>query len=213
MISDAEREIQYPNLRLQAEAYISGMWVFLASEVLFFGTLFVGYTVMRVWYVKGFVAGSSHLHLWIGASNTAILFASSFTMSLALHAIQQGRPRLLAALLVLTALLGMAFDSLKGLEYVLTAHEGLFPGPGFTYTGPAPVHQVEMFFFLYFVMTGLHAVHLILGVGVLLALAIQAWRGRFTATDHLPVFLAEMYWNFVDLVWIFLFPLFYLVTR
>jgi cytochrome c oxidase subunit 3 len=186
------------------------MWAFLLTEVMFFGGLFVSYTVYRTAYLAGFIAGSQHLNVLLGTLNTAVLLSSSLTMALAVHAAQEGHTRLLSRFLLLTMLLGLGFLGIKGYEYVLEYHESLVPVLNFAYTGPhAP--QVKLFMIFYFVMTSLHALHMLIGLSLLTVLVVLAWRRRFSTTYHTPVEVIGLYWHFVDIVWIFLYPLLYLV--
>jgi cytochrome c oxidase subunit 3 len=189
-----------------------GMWVFLLTEVMFFGGLFLGYTVYRSAYPQAFAEASHHLDIWLGSTNTAVLIASSLSMALAVHSAQTNERRGLIRFLLLTILLGLVFLGIKGTEYLHKFGEHLIPGANFVYSGPH-AHQVQLFFSFYFGMTGLHAFHMIIGLGLLAALIWQARRGRFSADYYVPVELIGLYWHFVDIVWIFLFPLLYLLGR
>lgn len=204
----------FENREQQHEAATLAMWVFLATEVLFFGTLFTGYAVYRQAHAAEFTVGSEHLMTGVGAANTAVLLTSSLTMALAVHAARSGRPRMLALCLGLTMILGSGFLGLKAWEWYTEYREGLVPGSGFHLEpGPTPANarQVELFFVFYFVMTGLHGLHMIVGLGVLLVLLV---RSRRYATGYgTAVEVAGLYWHFVDIVWIFLFPLLYLVRH
>ena len=201
---------QFDDLAQQYEASNLGMWTFLLTEVMFFGGLFVSYTVYRHAYLAGFIAGSEHLKTLLGTINTGVLLSSSLTMALAVHAAQEGHTRPLLRFLLLTMLLGLAFLGIKGSEYALEYHESLVPKLKFAYGGPHP-RQVELFMIFYFVMTCLHALHMLIGLSLLAILAVLAWRGRFSAAYHTPVEVIGLYWHFVDIVWIFLYPLLYLV--
>jgi cytochrome c oxidase subunit 3 len=189
-----------------------GLWVFLASEVMFFGGLFAVYIIYRYLFQQAFAEASRHLDIVLGSTNTAVLLTSSFTMALAVNSIQRGKKRLLVILLLVTIALGLVFLGIKGLEYVHKINENLFPGAMFVYEGSQPL-QARVFFSLYFGMTGLHAVHMIIGILVMGLLAFLAWRGRFSNESYMPVELAGLYWHFVDIVWIFLFPMLYLIHR
>jgi len=186
-----------------------GMWVFLASEVLFFGGLFVAYLYGRTHWPQGWAAASRHTDVALGTINTALLLTSSAAAALAVACEEDARQRRWTArLLALTALLGTAFLVLKGLEYHAEWREHLFPGPSFALDVPG----AQQFFALYFVMTGLHGVHMIIGIAVLAILARGRSQGRSWArARHIEI--AALYWHFVDLVWIFLYPLLYLVSR
>jgi cytochrome c oxidase subunit 3 len=187
-----------------------GMWVFLITEVMFFGGLFLVYAVGRVWYSPVFATASRELDVALGATNTAILILSSFTMALAVHAAQTGRRRPLIASLAGTFLLGSAFLFIKGFEYYDKYLHHLVPGPSFAFP-QADAGVAELFFSLYFVMTGTHALHMLIGEAILVVLMVQAARGRFTEQYHNPVEMTGLYWHFVDIVWILLFPLLYLI--
>jgi cytochrome c oxidase subunit III len=203
---------QYDDVEQQYEAASLGMWVFLLTEIMFFGGLFTGYTVYRTAYPQAFAEGSQHLDILLGAVNTAVLIGSSLTMALAVHSAQVGERRALLRFLLFTMLLGLVFLGIKGLEYAHKFEQHLVPGPGFAYEGPHGP-QVQLFFGFYFSMTGMHALHMIIGIGMLGVLAWQAWHGRFSPAYFTPVELGGLYWHFVDIVWIFLFPLLYLLGR
>ena len=186
-----------------------GMWIFLASEVLFFGGLFVAYLYGRTHWPLGWAAASRHTDVVLGTVNTALLLTSSAAVALAVACEEDARQRRWTArLLSLTAALGATFLVIKGFEWHAEWDEHLFPGPAFA----LDVAGAQEFFALYFVMTGLHAVHMIIGIAVLAILARGRSRGRAWArANHLEI--AALYWHFVDLVWIFLYPLLYLVQR
>jgi len=195
------------------------MWVFLATEIMFFGGLFAGYAVYRSLYLPAFGAGSRLLDVRFGAANTAILIGSSFTMALAVHAAQTSRRKLLVTFLILTMLLGALFLGVKfTFEWPHDYTEHLIPGFGFGPQGellakllPVGVPQVQLFFCFYFFMTGMHALHMIIGLGLLTVFVIQARHGKFSAQYYAPIENMGLYWHFVDIVWIFLFPLLYLI--
>ncbi len=201
----------FDDLGQQHETGTLGMWMFLATEIMFFGGMFAGYAIYRELYLPGFIAGSRLLDVRFGATNTAVLIASSLTMALAVHAAQTGRRKALITFLLLTMLLGLAFLGIKfTFEWSRDFEEHLIPGFGFSHPGPyAPA--VQLFFCFYFSMTGMHALHMVIGLGVLTVLVILAYRGRFTPDYNSPVEIAGLYWHFVDIVWIFLFPLLYLI--
>lgn len=216
----------FQDLAQQHEAATLGMWGFLATEVLFFGGLFMAYTVYRIWYADAFSAVSHHLYLWLGVTNTAVLLTSSFFMALAVHAAKMGRQRQLVLFLVLTVLLGMTFLGIKGVEYYKDVQENLFPGrifntaewePGFwpvditTDAGQRFLRQAELFLVFYYIFTGIHSVHMMIGLGIMIVLTVKAYRGKYTAQFNDPVDVAGLYWHFVDLIWIFLLPLLYMV--
>jgi cytochrome c oxidase subunit 3 len=188
------------------------MWVFLLTEIMFFGGMFTGYAVYRVAYPAAFIEGSQHLDIVLGGVNTAVLIGSSLTMALAVHSTQLGERASVVCFLLLTMLLGLVFLGIKGVEYGHKFADHLVPGSGFVFAGPhAP--QVQLFFCFYFAMTGMHALHMLIGLVILAVLAWQSWRGRFSPLYATPVELTGLYWHFVDIVWIFLFPLLYLLGR
>jgi cytochrome c oxidase subunit III len=201
---------QFDDLKQQHEAASLGMWVFLVTEILFFGGLFAGYTVYRTSYPEAFREASHHLDLLLGSINTAVLITSSLTMALAVHSAQEGRRRALIMFLLLTMVMGAVFLGIKGTEYVHKYEESLVPGVRFAYGGPHS-GQVQLFLIFYFVMTGLHALHLTVGIGLLGVLAYLARRGHFSPDYYAPVETGGLYWHFVDIVWIFLLPLLYLI--
>jgi cytochrome c oxidase subunit 3 len=202
----------FDDLEQQHEAASLGMWAFLVTEVLFFGGLFGAYAVYRQQFHEAFVRASDSLDVRLGAINTGILIGSSLTMVLAVHAGQQGRGKAIAFWLWATILLGGGFLGIKAVEYTHKWHEHLVPGPHFAFEGVPGGHE-QLFFALYFAMTGLHAFHMLIGIGLLAWLSSHALRGRFTRENSNWVEMTGLYWHFVDLVWIFLFPLLYLVGR
>ncbi len=195
----------------QLESSTLGMWVFLLTEVMFFGGMFGGYTVYRNMYPGAFASTSQYMNLAIGSINTGVLICSSFTMVLAVRAAQLGRKKSIITFLVLTLILGCVFLSLKYVEYYQKWEDHHIPGPGFRYADAQYFHQAQILFFLYFAMTGLHALHMIVGAGLLTTLIVMAARNRFSAQWYTPVEMIGLYWHFVDIVWIFLFPLLYLI--
>jgi cytochrome c oxidase subunit 3 len=203
---------QFDDVEQQREASTLGMWVFLTTEVLFFGALFLGYAIYRSTYTEAFVEASRHLDITLGAVNTAVLLCSSLTMAMAVHEAQAGHQKALIRFLGLTMLLGAAFLAIKFYEYYVKAHEGLIPGMHFTWTGKTPA-QASLFFLFYFIMTGMHAVHMIVGLALMTLLIVLTKKGKFTPLYNTPVELSGLYWHFVDIVWVFLFPLLYLVDR
>jgi cytochrome c oxidase subunit 3 len=209
---------QFDDLEQQRKADTLGMWLFLATEVLIFGGLIAGYFAYRCWYSHDFEAVSGKLNVLIGGVNTLVLLTSSLTMALSVHFARGGRREALTLCLVLTALLGTAFMVLKGVEYYSDYRDGLVPRTErfrpeeWTRMDP-PVSpaRVELFLMFYYVMTGLHAVHLTVGIGLVLWLAVRAWRGGIPAGRYMDVDITGLYWHFVDVVWIFLLPLLYLI--
>ncbi len=188
-----------------------GLWTFLATEILFFGGLFVSYTVYRISYPTEFAAGSRLLELDIGAINTAVLLTSSLCVALGEHCIKRGERRALMWWIIAAWVLGALFLGLKGYEYSQKFHEHLVPGRHFALTVPgAP--QIQLFLVLYFAMTGLHVVHMVAGLSALGWLLWQNHRNRLDAEHHQSAVMVALYWHFVDCVWVFLFALLYLVS-
>jgi cytochrome c oxidase subunit 3 len=203
---------QFNDLLQQHEATTLGMWVFLATEVLFFGGMFAAYALYRYWYPEAFVLGSERLDIVLGGINTGVLLGSSLTMALAVRSSQLGQRRATGGFLLLTMLLGATFLVIKGLEYTHKYHEHLIPGRAFAFESDA-APEIQIFFWLYFVMTGMHAVHMLIGLALLMVLGLMNWKRRFTPQYYFPVEMGGLYWHFVDIVWVFLFPLLYLVDR
>ena len=203
---------QFKDMDQQREAGSLGMWAFLVTEIMFFGGVFAGYVLYRSLYPEAFAAASLRLNVVYGALNTGVLICSSLTMVLAVRAAQLGERRSLVVFLLLTILLGTVFLGIKSVEYSHKFHEHLVPGASFVFEGPY-AHEAQIYFSLYFIMTGLHAIHMIIGIGVLSVLLVRSIRGRFSAEYYSPIDVAGLYWHFVDIVWIFLFPLLYLISR
>jgi cytochrome c oxidase subunit 3 len=203
---------QFDSLEQQREASTLGMWVFLVTEMLFFGVLFAAYALYRAWYADAFAAASHELLIWAGAINTAVLITSSLTMALAVHAAQTGERRRLMRFLVATMILGTMFLGIKAFEYYEGFIEGHLPGAGFLFE-PMHFQHAQIFFSLYYLMTGLHALHMIIGLGIMAVMLWLSRRGTITEEYYAPIEISGLYWHFVDLVWIFLFPLLYLIGR
>lgn len=187
-----------------------GMWLFLVNEMLLFAGLFTGYAVYRSLFPEAFIGGSRHLDLFAGTLNTVVLVTSSFTVASAIHFGRVGRSRVAAVLLAVTLLLGLAFLVIKTREWLHHFEVGALPGRAYadpSFREPA----APMFFTVYFFLTGLHAFHVLAGMGVLAWLAVRAARNAFSGAYYTPLELGGMFWHLVDLVWIFLFPLLYLV--
>ena len=206
---------QFETAAQQKDASTLGMWIFLITEVMFFGGLFLAYTVYRRAYPEIFAIASGSLNVYIGAANTVVLLCSSLTMVLAVRAAQLGKTKAIVLFLILTLLLGGVFLGVKAYEWNEKFVEHHVPGPSFHFEGVAPDLQghAQLFFSLYFAMTGLHALHMVIGAGLLGVLIWQARKGRFSADYNTPVDLTGLYWHFVDIIWIFLFPLLYLIDR
>jgi len=203
---------QFETAEQQYEASTLGMWVFLVTEVMFFGGVFTAYVVYRSMYAQAFHEASHHLDVWLGSINTAVLIGSSLTMALAVRASQLAQPRDTVKYLLYTMLLGSVFLGIKFFEYHHKFVEHLVPGPHFQWAGADPGHA-EIFFSLYFAMTGLHAAHMVIGITILAIIAVMAYRERFVDGYYTPVEIMGLYWHFVDIIWIFLFPLLYLIGR
>ncbi|HEX4652615.1 MAG TPA: cytochrome c oxidase subunit 3 family protein [Candidatus Udaeobacter sp.] len=203
-------EQQFDDIKQQREAAKLGMWIFLATEVLFFGGLFLGYTVYRFTHGQIFVETSRKLDVILGGTNTAVLLVSSLLMALAVRAAKLDQRRLLTGLLIATAVLGGVFMTIKGVEYHKDYVDHLVPGTHFQWHGNEP-QTAELFFWIYFAMTGLHAIHVTVGIGIILVLGLLSGLGKFSHGNHNTVEVAGLYWHFVDIVWVFLFPLLYLV--
>jgi cytochrome c oxidase subunit 3 len=205
----------FEDMEQQHEAGSLGMWIFLVTEIMFFGGLFASYAIYRSLYLPGFEGGSRLLDIKLGATNTGVLIGSSLTMAMAVHSAQTGKRKALVFFLILTMILGAVFLGIKYDEYATKWRLGFVPGlhwnPQEEVHGNPPLGSVEMFFCFYFFMTALHALHMIIGFGIMTVIAIMAWRGRFSPEYYAPVEVTGLYWHFVDIVWIFLFPLLYLI--
>lgn len=207
---------QFTSREQQSFAGTFGMWVFIASELLFFGPLLFGYLYLRVHYPEASAAASRHTDYLLGTANTAVLLTSSFLMALAGNAAESGRRPRAMRLLWAVAALGFVFLVLKGWEYHNDFQENLFPGSRFRPEQGGHLQQLpgmQLFFILYFVLTGLHAVHLTIGILVCLAMAVKLRHPPPVGVSADAIEYAGLYWHFVDVVWIFLYPLLYLVGR
>jgi cytochrome c oxidase subunit 3 len=207
------------------------MWAFLLTEILFFGGLFMAYMLYRIWYYDAFVAASTSITLSWGLINTIVLIGSSLTMALAVRSAQLNRRQATVNWLIGTMILGAVFLGIKVIEYADKFEHHHVPGPNFVWaepgheTGLDAAHSggaltpdqlqqyTQIFFSLYFTMTGLHALHMIIGIGLMCVITWMAWKGRFSSEYYTPVEMSGLYWHFVDIVWIFLFPLLYLIDR
>jgi cytochrome c oxidase subunit 3 len=233
---------QFDDWPQQYDACVLGMWVFLVTEVMFFGGLFTAYMVYRTSDPETFAIASRHLSIWLGGANTVVLLTSSFTMALAVYAAHHRNSANLLRFLAATIVLGLTFMSIKAYEYYEKYKDELVPIRGLEFRavnlsahGPAAdsdhgagdhesadegddkqhldAGKAQLFYGLYFAMTGVHFLHMVIGIALLLLFLRPARRGRFTAGDFVPVELMGLYWHFVDIVWIFLFPLLYLIDR
>jgi cytochrome c oxidase subunit 3 len=202
----------FHDLDQQREVNTLGMWAFLATEVMFFGGLFMAYVVYRFAYPEAFYEGSHELNIILGGINTFILLGSSLTMAMAVHSAQTDAKKKLIIFLILTIILGLVFLGIKGFEYYEKFQHHLVPGPNFEWHGPLG-NQVQLFISLYFATTGLHAIHMIIGIGVLFYFLIRATMGAYTSLNYDPVENMGLYWHFVDIAWVFIFPLYYLLER
>jgi len=216
----------FDDMEQQRECTSLGMWLFLATEVMMFGGLFFAYTLYRWKFPEAYHAGSEHLMIVWGTANTFVLLFSSLTMALAVHAAAEGNRRALVGWLFVTWLLGAAFLGVKAVEWGTDFKEGLVPALNWSYysnpehasqvaklaaKGTTP-QQVMMYFVIYFCMTGLHAIHMIVGLALLGTFIWLGSRGRFERGNEQPVEIMGLYWHLVDIIWIFLFPLLYLIA-
>ncbi|MGH9585138.1 MAG: cytochrome c oxidase subunit 3 [Bryobacteraceae bacterium] len=200
---------QFRNPQQQRDTATMGMFTFMATEVMFFGGLFMAYSIYRMYYTAGFLEGSRGMTLVIGSINTGVLFTSCLTMSLAIHAISIGKQVRCYWMLILTAVIGLLFVALKFLEYFI--HYGEHKVPGIWFTSHSPhAHAEQLFFFFYFALTGLHVIHLSIGIGAVTVMAVRTALGRFNAEYHTPIAIVGLYWHFVDIIWTFLYVIFYL---
>lgn len=203
--------MQFADLTQQRDTATLGLWLFLATEILFFGGALMGYLAYRMIYPDGFLEAARHTKIVLGTANTAILLTSSLTMALAVHAAQTARGRMASRLLIATAALGLAFIGVKGVEYYAEYREHLVPGLDFAFAPHA--RAAELFFLLYFITTGLHAIHLTVGIALVLFMARRLAHETDGPFYTAPVEVVGLYWHFVDIVWVFLFPLIYLPGR
>ncbi len=195
----------------QFDAAKIGMWLFLVTEVLLFGGLFVGYGIMHARHPEAFMAAHHHLDKTLGALNTVVLLVSSFTMVLSVWAAQTSRKKLLILFLLLTLLCAGVFMVVKYFEYSHKFHEGLLPGKYYSHKGDTVPGQF-LFFSFYFMMTGLHGIHVLAGMVAIAWLVVRALKGHFSSEYYAPVEITGLYWHLVDLIWIYLFPLMYLIS-
>jgi cytochrome c oxidase subunit 3 len=215
---DPNLQHHFYDMDQQLEASTLGMWIFLVTEIMFFGGLFMAYVLYRYWYPDAWAAGSNHLNVLMGAGNTVVLIVSSLTMAMAVRSAMIGSVRKQVGYLIATIIFGSIFLVVKYFEYKEKFDHHLVPG--FNFGGPTDhthsAHAVvgpseQLFFSLYFIMTGIHALHMVVGIGLMLVILAMAWRGKFGPKYYGPVEVSGLYWHFVDIVWIFLFPLLYLL--
>jgi len=221
-VASQELRHHFADMEQQKNAASLGMWLFLVTEIMFFGGLFCAYLVYRTMHFNAFAAASQTLDIRLGAFNTAVLLISSLTVVLAVRAAHDGKRNQLVAYLVLTVLLGLTFLGVKAVEYTEKFENHHVPGATFHFDKPfddngkeIPVNpkEAELFFSLYFAMTGMHALHMIIGCGLFGGLTVLAWKGRYTPGYYTPIENAGLYWHLVDIIWIYLFPLLYLISR
>jgi cytochrome c oxidase subunit III len=218
-IEIAEHALQhhFASMDQQRETSTFGMWLFLVTEIMFFGGLFCAYLVYRATYYQAFVEGSQTMNIWLGATNTAVLICSSLSMALGVRCAQTDNRKLMVILLIITMMFGLAFLGIKAIEYHEHWTHHQFPGPNFSFPEAAEAgvnpQNVQIYFSLYWAMTGLHALHMVIGIGLVLWITIVGARGLYSADYYAPVENVGLYWHFVDLVWIYLFPLLYLISK
>ena len=204
---------QFEDYEQQCESYIVGMWCFLVTEVMFFGALFLGYTLYRWRYQNDFFEAHHVLNVPMGATNTFVLLTSSFSMALAVHFAQLKKQKAQLAALGFTLMCACIFLVIKFFEWREKFEQHHVMGPTFHWDGLGSPEHAQMFFSLYFGMTGLHAFHVIVGIIVIGALMIMTKKNLPSVRDYIPTEMIGLYWHFVDIVWIFLFPLYYLMPK
>jgi len=205
----------FVNSEQQFDAAKMGMWLFLVTEILLFSGMFVAYAVYRAWHPEVFAHASELLDWRLGGLNTLVLLASSFTVALSIHFVQKGQNRKVVVLLLITLLCAAIFMVIKYFEYTGKFAHGIFPGAGYAPHGEAyaeyDIPFAPQFFSIYFIMTGIHGVHVLVGMGLFVWLVTRVVRGHFSSAWYTPVELTGLYWHLVDIIWIFLFPLLYLI--
>ncbi len=221
-VPSPELRHHFADMQQQKNAASLGMWLFLVTEIMFFGGMFCVYLVYRTTHFTGFAAGSQQLSIKLGAFNTAVLLISSLTVVLAVKAAQVGNRKQLVSYLVITVLLGLTFLGVKAFEYKEKFERHHVPGATFQFTDTfddngkkitVDPREAQLFFSLYFAMTGMHALHMIIGCGLFGVLTVLAWKGRYSPAYYTPIENAGLYWHLVDIIWIYLFPLLYLISR
>ena len=216
----------FATVEQQRETASFGMWLFLLTEIMFFGGMFTAYLIYRNWYYPAFVVGSHQLSIVLGTINTAVLICSSFTMAMGVYSAEMKRRTALVGWLLATIVLGFVFLGIKADEYHEKWEKHHVPGLNFSvqdFTHPTDgeekplpldmAQKTQVYFSLYFAMTGMHALHMIIGISILLVLVVKAWGGAYTTGHMTTIENFGLYWHFVDIVWIFLFPLLYLISR
>jgi cytochrome c oxidase subunit 3 len=202
---------QFEDIGQQLDSSVLGMWFFLAQEIMFFGGLFAGYSIYRSRMPSAFEAASNHLDIFLGGFNTVVLIASSLTMALAVRSAQLGNNSAIVRWLIATLILGSTFLGVKVIEYSAKFRDHLIPGYNFQWPDANLAAGAQMFYVFYFTMTGMHALHMVIGAGLLIFFISQARKRRYHAQYFGPIENMGLYWHFVDIVWIFLFPLLYLL--
>ncbi len=192
------------------ESAKQGIWLFMATEILMFGAIFAAYAIFHSLYPSMFAEGASHLDWRMGFINTCVLLVSSWTMAMAIQSLQSGKGKNAAPYLIVTLLCGAGFMVIKYLEYTHKFHLGLYPGKWFTYEG-AQHSNLALYFSFYFVMSGLHGIHVLLGMGLITWVLIRTMRGEFDEHYYTPVEGVGIFWHIIDLIWIYLFPILYLI--
>lgn len=214
-------EVESPNFQVahhfdsadtQFDSGRLGVWIFLVTEILFFGGMFCAFAVFRSWYFDAFKEAHHHLDKVMGAINTIVLICSSLTMALGVRSAQRSKKNLTVAMLALTILFACVFLVIKYLEYSHKFHDGLLPGAAFTAEGFQTGKQAGIFFAVYFMMTGVHGLHVVIGIALIAWILRRASKGEFSSRYYAPVEGVGLYWHLVDLIWIYLFPLLYLVS-
>lgn len=208
---DPHQQHHFATMEQQFDTSKIGMWLFLATEILLFGGLFVGFGLMQNKFPEAFRLAHHHLDRSLGFLNTVVLLCSSFTMVMGVLAASRSKRKQLIVFLILTILFACVFLGVKYFEYSHKFHEGLLPGKYYWHKGDTVPDQF-VFFSFYFMMTGLHGFHILAGIAVLSWVLRRAIRGDFSSSYYTPVDLAGLYWHLVDLIWIYLFPLLYLIS-
>ncbi len=211
-----KQQHHFATMEQQFDASKMGMWLFLVTEVLLFSGMFVAYTVYRQWHPEAFLALSTALDWKLGGLNTLVLLFSSFTVAMSIHSIQKDQKKKTVMYLIITLLCAGAFMVVKAIEYGGKFSHGVFPGANFAPFGDhygqyADIPYAAQFFSIYFVMTGIHGVHVLIGMGIITWIAIRTHKGHFGSSYYTPIELTGLYWHLVDIIWIFLFPLLYLI--
>ena len=197
----------------QRQANTLGMWAFLVTETMLFGGLFVVYSAYRLAYPEAFKVASNELDFVLATINTIVLLTSSLMMALAVRSAQTNKKKALITFLLLTIFLGAIFLGIKGFEYAQKFQHHQVPGYNFAFDHPEFAHAAELFFALYFMTTGIHAFHMIIGVGVLLYMTYRAYKNHFSSIHYDALEMTGLYWHFVDIAWVFIFPLYYLIDK